>query len=86
MAICRSGHTFPDQLGLEVRAQWVPPCDIGQCMVQNLGHSAHQVHLQLSPHLRRFTRRTLTRVIGEMGFEIESLRWRSGSLLLRAVR
>jgi SAM-dependent methyltransferase len=40
----------------------------------------------LSPHLRRFTRRTLARLVGELGFEVDSLRRRSGSLLLRAVR
>ena len=40
----------------------------------------------LSPHLRHFTRRTLAHLISELGFEVESLRRRSGSLLLRATR
>jgi SAM-dependent methyltransferase len=40
----------------------------------------------LSPHLRRFTRRSLTRVLGELGFELRSLRRRSGTLLARATR
>jgi SAM-dependent methyltransferase len=40
----------------------------------------------LSPHLRFFTRRSLRRLLGELGFGIESLRRRSGSLLVRATR
>jgi SAM-dependent methyltransferase len=40
----------------------------------------------LSPHLRRFTRRSLARVLGELGFELRSLRRRSGTLLARATR
>src|ERR671917_493467 len=40
----------------------------------------------LSPHLRRFTRRTLRRVLDELGFDVRSLRRRSGTLLARAVR
>jgi SAM-dependent methyltransferase len=40
----------------------------------------------LSPHLHHFTRRTLERLVGELGFEVRSLRRRSGSLLLRATR
>ena len=40
----------------------------------------------LSPHLRRFTRRTLGRLVDELGFGVESLQRRSGSLLLRARR
>jgi SAM-dependent methyltransferase len=40
----------------------------------------------LSPHLRRFTRRRLTRVLDELGFELRSLRRRSGTLLARATR
>jgi SAM-dependent methyltransferase len=40
----------------------------------------------LSPHLRRFTRRSLQRVLGELGFEPRSLRRRSGTLLVRATR
>jgi SAM-dependent methyltransferase len=35
----------------------------------------------LSPHLRRFTRRSLARVLGELGFEILSLRTRRSRLL-----
>ena len=40
----------------------------------------------LSPHLRFFTRRSLRRLLGELGFEVESLRRRSGTLLVRATR
>jgi SAM-dependent methyltransferase len=40
----------------------------------------------LSPHLHRFTRRSLRRVLGEVGFEVRSLRRRAGTLLARAVR
>ena len=37
----------------------------------------------MSPHLRFFTRRSLRRLLDELGFEVESLR-RSGGTLLRA--
>ena len=40
----------------------------------------------LSPHLRFFTRRSLRGLLGELGFEIESLERRSGTLLARATR
>lgn len=40
----------------------------------------------LSPHLRRFTRRSLARVLGDLGFEIRSLERRSRTLLARATR
>jgi SAM-dependent methyltransferase len=40
----------------------------------------------LSPHLRRFTRRSLRRVLDELGFEVRSLRRRAGTLLARATR
>jgi SAM-dependent methyltransferase len=40
----------------------------------------------LSPHLRHFTRRTLTRLLEEMGFEIRVLRRRSGTLTVVAGR
>jgi SAM-dependent methyltransferase len=40
----------------------------------------------LSPHLRRFTRRSLRRVLGDLGFEVSSLERRSGTLLARARR
>ena len=40
----------------------------------------------LSPHLRFFTRRSLRRILGELGFEVESVRRRSGTLLARATR
>jgi SAM-dependent methyltransferase len=40
----------------------------------------------LSPHLRRFTRRSLRGVLDELGFEVRSLRRRSGTLLARARR
>ncbi|MGH2743928.1 MAG: class I SAM-dependent methyltransferase [Thermoleophilaceae bacterium] len=40
----------------------------------------------LSPHLRRFTRRSLRRVLGVLGFEPRSLERRSGTLLARATR
>jgi SAM-dependent methyltransferase len=40
----------------------------------------------LSPHLRQFTRRSLSRVLTELGFEVDSLRRRSGTLLAVATR
>jgi ubiquinone/menaquinone biosynthesis C-methylase UbiE len=40
----------------------------------------------LSPHLRLFTRRSLARLLDEMGFEIESLRRTRGTLLAVATR
>jgi len=40
----------------------------------------------LSPHLRFFTRRSLERVLGELGFEVAALRRRSGTLLAIARR
>jgi SAM-dependent methyltransferase len=40
----------------------------------------------LSPHLRFFTRRSLRRLLDELGFEIEWLRRSSGTLLARATR
>lgn len=40
----------------------------------------------LSPHLRFFTRRSLARLLGEMGFEVESIERTSGTLLARARR
>jgi SAM-dependent methyltransferase len=39
-----------------------------------------------SPHLRRFTRRSLRRTLEELGFEIDSLRRRRRTLLARARR
>ena len=39
-----------------------------------------------SPHLHRFTRRSLARVLDELGFELSSLRSRRGTLLARARR
>jgi ubiquinone/menaquinone biosynthesis C-methylase UbiE len=40
----------------------------------------------LSPHIRFFTRRSLARVLGELGFELLSLREESGALLVVATR
>jgi SAM-dependent methyltransferase len=40
----------------------------------------------LSPHLRFFTRRSLGRLLDAMGFEVDSIRRRSGTLLVRATR
>ena len=40
----------------------------------------------LSPHLRFFTRRSLRRLLEELGFEVGSLRRRSGTLFARATR
>jgi SAM-dependent methyltransferase len=40
----------------------------------------------LSPHLRRFTRGSLKRLLDELGFELRSLRRRSGTLLAHAGR
>jgi len=40
----------------------------------------------LSPHLRRFTARSLRRLLDELGFELDSLRRRGRTLLARARR
>jgi 2-polyprenyl-3-methyl-5-hydroxy-6-metoxy-1,4-benzoquinol methylase len=40
----------------------------------------------LSPHLRLFTRRSLARVLGELGFDVRALERRAGTLLARATR
>jgi hypothetical protein len=40
----------------------------------------------LSPHIRFFTRKSLGRVLGELGFEVESLQRTAGSLLALARR
>jgi SAM-dependent methyltransferase len=40
----------------------------------------------LSPHLRRFTSGSLRRVLDDLGFDVESLRRRSGTLLALATR
>jgi ubiquinone/menaquinone biosynthesis C-methylase UbiE len=40
----------------------------------------------LSPHLRFFTRHSLERLLGELGFDVRSLERRSGSLLAVAAR
>jgi SAM-dependent methyltransferase len=40
----------------------------------------------LSPHLHRFTKRSLADVLDELGFDVASLRRRSGTLLARATR
>jgi SAM-dependent methyltransferase len=40
----------------------------------------------LSPHLRFLTRRSLRRLLDELGFEVRALRRRSGALLARATR
>ena len=40
----------------------------------------------LSPHLRLFTRRSLRRLLDELGFDLVSLERRSGTLLARAGR
>ena len=40
----------------------------------------------LSPHLRFLTRRSLRTLLGELGFEVNSLERRAGTLLARATR
>jgi ubiquinone/menaquinone biosynthesis C-methylase UbiE len=40
----------------------------------------------LSPHLRFFTRRSMTRLLDAMGFSVDSIKRRSGTLLVRANR
>jgi ubiquinone/menaquinone biosynthesis C-methylase UbiE len=40
----------------------------------------------LSPHLRFFTRRSLTQLLDAMGFEVTSVKRRHGTLLVRATR
>ena len=42
--------------------------------------------IRFSPHLRRFTRRSLRRALDELGFEVDSLRRRRRTLLARARR
>ncbi len=40
----------------------------------------------LSPHLRFFTRRSLSELLGAMGFDVDQITRRSGTLLARATR
>ena len=40
----------------------------------------------LSPHLRFFTKRSLTRVLDALGFEVTSIKRRQGTFLVRATR
>jgi ubiquinone/menaquinone biosynthesis C-methylase UbiE len=40
----------------------------------------------LSPHLRFFTRRSLTQLLDAMGFEVTSVKRKRGTLLVRATR
>jgi ubiquinone/menaquinone biosynthesis C-methylase UbiE len=40
----------------------------------------------LSPHLRFFTRRSLTRLLNELGFDIRAMRRERGTLLVTARR
>jgi len=40
----------------------------------------------LSPHLRFFTRQSLTQLLEAMGFTVDSIRRQSGTLLVRATR
>jgi SAM-dependent methyltransferase len=40
----------------------------------------------LSPHLRQLTRRSLSRLLSELGFDVASLRRRSGTLMAVAIR
>jgi SAM-dependent methyltransferase len=40
----------------------------------------------LSPHLRFFTKRSLTRLLGELGFDIRSMQRKKGTLLVTARR
>ena len=40
----------------------------------------------LCPHLRFFTRRSLARLLDELGFDVQTLERRAGSLLARATR
>jgi SAM-dependent methyltransferase len=47
-----------------------------------IGPRAHP----LSPHLRFFTRRSLRRLLRELGFDVASLERRAGTLLARATR
>jgi hypothetical protein len=39
-----------------------------------------------SPHLHRVTKRSLAALLDELGFDVTSLRRRSGTLLARATR
>ncbi len=38
------------------------------------------------PHLRRFTRRSLARLLGELGFDVRSVGRSKATLLVRALR
>jgi SAM-dependent methyltransferase len=40
----------------------------------------------LSPHLRFFTQRSLARLLDAMGFQVDSMRRRNGTLHVRATR
>jgi 2-polyprenyl-3-methyl-5-hydroxy-6-metoxy-1,4-benzoquinol methylase len=40
----------------------------------------------LSPHLRFFTRRSLTKLLDAMGFDVTSVKRRNGTLFVRATR
>ena len=40
----------------------------------------------LSPHLRFFTRKSLSQVLDALGFDVESIKRKQGSLLVRATR
>lgn len=51
-----------------------------------LVHGFEHAFDPLSPHLRFLTRRSLRRLLGELGFEVESLRRRRGTLLAVARR
>src|SRR5215213_2503612 len=78
-------HVRDVQLFLsEIRRVLVPGGELALTTPANLavGRREHP----LSPHLRQFTRRSLRELLGGLGFDVRSLRRRSGTLLARATR
>jgi SAM-dependent methyltransferase len=57
-----------------------------QSAVPILARGFESVFDPLSPHLRHYTRRSLTRLLEQMGFELVAIHTARGSLLARATR
>jgi SAM-dependent methyltransferase len=69
----------------EIRRVLRPSGTLALTTPANLSFGGRRPH-PLSPHLRFFTRRSLRRLLDELGFEVRSLERRSGTLLSRATR